>query len=96
LCRRGRHRLGVHPRRHRRHPLFAAIVATAIARSLPARGVAVGMAIPSLGEGRSSASGVGLIVAAMVSYGQGAWRGNRMVKNLEPGTCSSAAFRSRP
>ena len=61
------------------NPLFTAIVAAAIARQLPARrvlaGVAVGMAgavlmaLPTLGEGHSSAVGVGMIVAALVSYG---------------------------
>jgi drug/metabolite transporter (DMT)-like permease len=59
-------------------PLFVAAVASLIARRLPERGVVVGlivgfggaviMALPALG-GSSSAFGVGLIVAALVSYG---------------------------
>ena len=61
------------------NPLFTAIVASAIARSAPPRrvlaGLAVGMigtvvtALPSASEGHSSLAGVGLILAAMVSYG---------------------------
>jgi drug/metabolite transporter (DMT)-like permease len=61
------------------NPLFTAMVAAAIARRAPARRIlaalAVGMAgailmaVPSIGEGRSSAVGVGMIMAAMVSYG---------------------------
>jgi drug/metabolite transporter (DMT)-like permease len=61
------------------NPLFTAIVAAAIARQAPARrvmaGVAVGMAgailmaLPTIGEGHSSAVGVGMILAALVSYG---------------------------
>src|ERR1017187_1923955 len=61
------------------NPLFTAIVAAAIARSAPSRrvlaGLAIGMigtvvtALPSIGEGHSSVAGVGLILAAMVSYG---------------------------
>jgi len=61
------------------NPLFTAIVAAAIARRAPARrilaGVAVGMAgtvliaLPTIGEGHSSAAGVGMIMAALVSYG---------------------------
>jgi drug/metabolite transporter (DMT)-like permease len=61
------------------NPLFTAIVAAFIARRAPARqivaGVAVGMfgavlmALPTLGEGHSSVAGVGLIMAALVSYG---------------------------
>ncbi len=60
-------------------PLFVAIVAAGLARKLPSKGVqlAVGVgligslliAAPSLGEGRNSAAGVGLIMAALVSYG---------------------------
>jgi drug/metabolite transporter (DMT)-like permease len=60
-------------------PLFTAIVAAGIARGLPSRGVlggiavgmagAVLMAFPSLGEGRSSAVGIAMIMAALVSYG---------------------------
>jgi drug/metabolite transporter (DMT)-like permease len=61
------------------NPLFTAMVAAVIARRAPARrilaGVAVGMAgtllmaIPTIGEGHSSAAGVGMIMAALVSYG---------------------------
>jgi drug/metabolite transporter (DMT)-like permease len=61
------------------NPLFTAIVAAAVARGVPPRrvlaGVAVGMigailmALPAIGEGRSSAAGVGMIMAALVSYG---------------------------
>jgi len=60
-------------------PLFAALVAAVLARRAPARaiveGLAVGMsgavlmALPALGEGRSSTIGVLLILAALVSYG---------------------------
>jgi drug/metabolite transporter (DMT)-like permease len=60
-------------------PLFAALVASVIARRLPSSGVATGLAVgligavlmaaPSLGEGRNSATGVLLILAALVSYG---------------------------
>jgi drug/metabolite transporter (DMT)-like permease len=59
-------------------PLFAAAVATLIARQLPERGVVIGlsvgfggavvMALPAMG-GTSSAFGVGLIVLALMSYG---------------------------
>ena len=59
-------------------PLFVAAVASLIAHQLPERGVVAGlvvgfggaviMALPALG-GSSSAFGVGLIVAALVSYG---------------------------
>lgn len=59
-------------------PLFVAAVASLIAHQLPERGVMVGlivgfagaviMALPAMG-GSSSAFGVGLIVAALVSYG---------------------------
>jgi drug/metabolite transporter (DMT)-like permease len=61
------------------NPLFTAIVAALIARRLPARrvlaGVAVGMAgavlmaLPTLRAGHSSAAGVGMIMAALISYG---------------------------
>jgi drug/metabolite transporter (DMT)-like permease len=61
------------------NPLFTALVAAAIARRIPSRsvmtGIGVGMAgtilmgIPALSEGHSSATGVGLIIAALVSYG---------------------------
>jgi drug/metabolite transporter (DMT)-like permease len=60
-------------------PLFVAIVAAILARRLPARpvveGLAVGlagavlMALPAMGEGRSSTVGVLMILAALVSYG---------------------------
>jgi drug/metabolite transporter (DMT)-like permease len=60
-------------------PLFVAIVAAGIARQWPARGTAVGLAVglaggvlmglPTLGQGRSTAVGVLLILAALVSYG---------------------------
>jgi drug/metabolite transporter (DMT)-like permease len=60
-------------------PLFAALVASGISRRPPTRGVAAGlavgligavlMALPSLHQGRSSAVGVLLILAALVSYG---------------------------
>jgi drug/metabolite transporter (DMT)-like permease len=59
--------------------LFTAAVAAFLARQLPSRGVGAGLAVgltgavliawPSLGEGRSSAFGVLLILAALVSYG---------------------------
>ena len=59
-------------------PLFVAVVASLLAHRLPERGVAIGlvvgfggavmMALPALG-GSSSAFGIGLIVAALVSYG---------------------------
>ena len=61
------------------NPLFTAIVAAAIARRAPTRrvlaGVSVGMAgailmaLPTIGESHSSARGVGMIMAALVSYG---------------------------
>jgi drug/metabolite transporter (DMT)-like permease len=60
-------------------PLFAALVAAGISRRLPSQGVGAGlavgligavlMALPSLDQGRSSAFGVLLILAALVSYG---------------------------
>jgi drug/metabolite transporter (DMT)-like permease len=60
-------------------PLFAAIVASIIARRLPTRGVGFGLAVgltgavlmawPTLHEGRSSVEGVLLILAALISYG---------------------------
>ena len=59
-------------------PLFVAAVASVLARRLPERGTMAGlgigfagavvMALPALG-GSSSAFGVGLILAALVSYG---------------------------
>lgn len=60
-------------------PLCAAFVASMLARKAPSRGVARGlmiglggavlMALPTLGEGRSSAGGIAMICAALVSYG---------------------------
>jgi drug/metabolite transporter (DMT)-like permease len=60
-------------------PLFIAIVAAGIARRWPSRGIALGlavgltggvlMALPGLGQGGSSAFGILLILAALVSYG---------------------------
>ena len=61
------------------NPLFATLVASLIARKAPSRGVATGlavgisgavlMALPAMNEGRSSAIGVAMILAALVSYG---------------------------
>ena len=61
------------------NPLFATLIAAYLARRAPSRGVALGlavgllgtvlMAVPALGEGQSSAVGVAMILAAMVSYG---------------------------
>ncbi len=60
-------------------PLFAAAVASLLARSLPPRpvllGLAVGfagtilVAVPSLGEGSNQAAGVLMILVAVMSYG---------------------------
>lgn len=60
-------------------PLFAAAVASVLARQLPSRAVAIGLAVglagavlvavPTFGEGESSTIGVLLIVAALASYG---------------------------
>jgi drug/metabolite transporter (DMT)-like permease len=60
-------------------PLFIAIVAAGMARRWPSRGIALGlavglaggmlMALPTIGQGRSTALGVLLILAALVSYG---------------------------
>jgi len=60
-------------------PLFTAIVASALERRLPSRGVMTGLgvgllgaiviALPTIGEGHSSAIGVALILAALTSYG---------------------------
>jgi drug/metabolite transporter (DMT)-like permease len=60
-------------------PLFTAIVAAGIARRWPTRGIALGLAVglaggvlmglPTIGQGRSTALGVLLILAALVSYG---------------------------
>lgn len=61
------------------NPLFATIVACYLARRAPSRGVAAGlavgvagailMALPAASEGRSSAWGVAMILAALASYG---------------------------
>jgi drug/metabolite transporter (DMT)-like permease len=61
------------------NPLFATLVASYIARRAPSRGVAIGlavglagtilMALPATKEGHSSAVGVAMILAALVSYG---------------------------
>jgi drug/metabolite transporter (DMT)-like permease len=60
-------------------PLWTAIVAASMSRRLPPRGVIAGLgvglagvvliALPGLGEGRSSTTGLLLIFAAVVSYG---------------------------
>lgn len=60
-------------------PLFAAAVASLIAHQLPSRAISIGlvvgivgtalMALPTMGEGQSSLTGVLLILAAIVSYG---------------------------
>jgi drug/metabolite transporter (DMT)-like permease len=61
------------------NPLFTAIVAFALARQLPSRRLAAGLAVglvgtvlvalPTVHEGRSSLEGVLLILAAVISYG---------------------------
>lgn len=61
------------------NPLFAVIVAALIARTMPRRSVITGLLVgmsgaamiawPGLGAGRNSAFGVGLVMAALVSYG---------------------------
>jgi drug/metabolite transporter (DMT)-like permease len=60
-------------------PLFAAVVASIIARRAPSRGIAAGLGVglagavlvaaPSVGQGSSSLVGVLLIVIALASYG---------------------------
>jgi drug/metabolite transporter (DMT)-like permease len=60
-------------------PLFTAIVASLLARRAPSLGVVIGLAVgllggvlialPTIGEGRSSTIGVLLILAALASYG---------------------------
>jgi len=60
-------------------PLFATIVACYLARRAPSSGVAAGLAVglagtaliawPAMGAGSSSAAGVAMILAALVSYG---------------------------
>src|SRR5580692_1609428 len=61
------------------NPLFATLVASYVLRKVPSRGVAAGllvglagavlMAVPALDAGHSSAIGVAMILAALVSYG---------------------------
>ena len=61
------------------NPLFTAIVAAVLARRLPSRDIAGGLAVglaggvlmawPSIHEGRSSLDGVLMILAALASYG---------------------------
>jgi drug/metabolite transporter (DMT)-like permease len=61
------------------NPLFATLVASYVLRRVPSRGVTAGlivglagavlMAIPAIDEGESSALGVWMILAALVSYG---------------------------
>ena len=61
------------------NPLFAAAVAALVAWRFPSRRVVVGIivgmagtvviALPTLGEGHSTIAGVGMILAALVSYG---------------------------
>jgi drug/metabolite transporter (DMT)-like permease len=61
------------------NPLFATLVASYVVRRAPSRGVAAGlavgligtilMAVPAIDEGHSSAIGVAMILAALVSYG---------------------------
>lgn len=61
------------------NPLFATVVASYLARRVPSRGVAWGlavglagaglMAVPAMNAGHSSAVGVGMILAALISYG---------------------------
>lgn len=60
-------------------PVFAMLVATSIHRRLPSRGQVAGIviglvgvvliALPAVGEGSSSAAGVGMILVAVVLYG---------------------------
>src|SRR5258706_1183273 len=60
-------------------PLFVAVVAAIMLRRLPRRRQAIGVfigligvvliALPTLGEGSSSSTGVGLVLIALVSYG---------------------------
>lgn len=60
-------------------PLTTAIIAAFLVRKLPAEGVLMGLAvglvgvvlvaIPALGEGRSSVDGVLMIIAAVIAYG---------------------------
>jgi drug/metabolite transporter (DMT)-like permease len=60
-------------------PLFAAAIASILARRAPSRGITIGLAVglagavlvawPSVGQGSSSTIGVMLIVVALASYG---------------------------
>ena len=61
------------------NPLFATLVASLIARRAPSREVTTGlvvgiggtvlMALPAMNQGRNSAIGIAMILAALVSYG---------------------------
>jgi drug/metabolite transporter (DMT)-like permease len=61
------------------NPLFVVIVAALMSRSRPSRAVIVGLVVgmtgavmiawPGLGEGSNSVLGIGLVMAALVSYG---------------------------
>lgn len=61
------------------NPIFATLVAAYLIKQWPSRGVAIGLAVglfgtaltalPVLGEGRSSAFGIAMILIALVSYG---------------------------
>ena len=61
------------------NPLFATLVASWILRRAPSRGITIGiavgisgavlMALPALREGHSEAIGIGMVVAALISYG---------------------------
>ena len=61
------------------NPLFVVMVAAFIARSMPTRSVVIGLVVgiagavmiawPGLGEGSNSVFGIGLVMAALVSYG---------------------------
>jgi drug/metabolite transporter (DMT)-like permease len=61
------------------NPIFTALVAALLTRRAPTRGVSIGLAVgllgavlvalPSLGEGASSASGVAMILLALTFYG---------------------------
>lgn len=61
------------------NPLFATIVASFVTRTAPSRGVTAGLAvgilgtiliaIPALNEGSSSALGIAMVLAAIISYG---------------------------
>jgi drug/metabolite transporter (DMT)-like permease len=61
------------------NPIFTAIVAALLTRRPPTRGVAIGLAVglvgavlvalPSIGEGASSATGVAMILLALTFYG---------------------------